>query len=317
MDIQQSVIEFQRLISSVQPNSVIGFLNWVKENLDDILENVSKEKKQNDDIILDSIREDLRQSLPVNAMSPSESMVVPSFGANKDCTPDTTVHVDAFLYDEDAIDDLCDKGLMSRNYCVSCGSKMVKPLTFITHSASVKQIQYIYQYLLPDLRGKTVLDVGSRTGAVLYGAYVYSEASNIIGVEIDANFCQLQNNIIQKYGFNDRIQVFHKNVMECQELLHQSDVIILNNVFEFFMEQQLQQSIWNFLYQTIQKKNTIIITVPSIEESIKHLQTNININSWLKLEDLNEVRSKANLTYYESSDSEDSDLDSIYMYHVL
>ena len=40
---------------------------------------------------------------------------------------------------------------------------------FITHSASVPQIKYIYQYLLPELRGKTVVDVGSRTGAVLYG----------------------------------------------------------------------------------------------------------------------------------------------------
>lgn len=43
---------------------------------------------------------------------------------------------------------------------------------FITHSASVPQLKYIFQYLLPDLRGKTIIDVGSRTGAVLYGASI-------------------------------------------------------------------------------------------------------------------------------------------------
>ena len=40
---------------------------------------------------------------------------------------------------------------------------------FITHSASLPQIKFMFQYLLEDLRNKTVLDVGSRTGAVLYG----------------------------------------------------------------------------------------------------------------------------------------------------
>ena len=48
---------------------------------------------------------------------------------------------------------------------VSC----VHVAAFITHSASVAQIKYMFQHLLPDLRGKTVVDVGSRTGAVLYG----------------------------------------------------------------------------------------------------------------------------------------------------
>lgn len=48
---------------------------------------------------------------------------------NSDCDPNSTVHVDAFLYDEDAIDDLVDEGRMSRNYCVKCLSKSVKPLS--------------------------------------------------------------------------------------------------------------------------------------------------------------------------------------------
>lgn len=42
--------------------------------------------------------------------------------------PEPTIHVDAFLYDEDFIDSLCDEGRMSRNYCTVCGSRQTAPL---------------------------------------------------------------------------------------------------------------------------------------------------------------------------------------------
>lgn len=42
--------------------------------------------------------------------------------------PEPTVHVDAFLYDEDFIDSLCEEGKMSRNYCMVCGSHQTAPL---------------------------------------------------------------------------------------------------------------------------------------------------------------------------------------------
>jgi hypothetical protein len=43
-------------------------------------------------------------------------------------------------------------------------------LNFISHSASVVQLQFLFQVLLKGERskGKVVLDVGSRLGAVLY-----------------------------------------------------------------------------------------------------------------------------------------------------
>ena len=41
----------------------------------------------------------------------------------------TMVHVDAFLYDDDMINDLCDQGIMSRNFCCNCGSHNTKPLS--------------------------------------------------------------------------------------------------------------------------------------------------------------------------------------------
>lgn len=39
-----------------------------------------------------------------------------------------TVHVDAFLYDEDQVDSLCEDGTMSRCYCLACGSFRTAPL---------------------------------------------------------------------------------------------------------------------------------------------------------------------------------------------
>lgn len=39
-----------------------------------------------------------------------------------------TVHVDAFLYDDEIIDSLCEEGKMSRNYCLTCGSHQTAPL---------------------------------------------------------------------------------------------------------------------------------------------------------------------------------------------
>lgn len=32
------------------------------------------------------------------------------------------IHVDAFLYDDDVVDSLCEEGKMSRSYCTECGS---------------------------------------------------------------------------------------------------------------------------------------------------------------------------------------------------
>lgn len=43
-----------------------------------------------------------------------------------------TVHVDNFLFDERTVDDLCDQGVIARNYCSDCGSKNVVPLSTAT-----------------------------------------------------------------------------------------------------------------------------------------------------------------------------------------
>jgi hypothetical protein len=43
---------------------------------------------------------------------------IPQFSQFKSYTEKNTLSVDGFLYEEDDIDDLCDAGKLSRNYCL-------------------------------------------------------------------------------------------------------------------------------------------------------------------------------------------------------
>ncbi|RXN19266.1 bromodomain adjacent to zinc finger domain 1A isoform X1 [Labeo rohita] len=165
-------------------------------------------------------------------MAPSETMAIQKTQQK----PHPTVHVDAFLYDEEAVDSLCEEGKMSRNYCLNCGSHRTAPLEFISHSFSIPELQFLFHNVLPDLTGKLVVDVGSRLGAVLFGGYLYSAASQLVGVEISSEFVKLQTMAVEKYGFSDRIQVVHADIRSQAALVQNSDVLIMNNVFEYFME---------------------------------------------------------------------------------
>lgn len=77
---------------------------------------------------------------------------------------------------------------------------------FISHSVSRENLAHAFRNLLPDLSGRHVLDVGSRFGAVLFGAFVYSQASRITGVEINAELATLSLSMVQKYN----MQVLNK-----------------------------------------------------------------------------------------------------------
>ncbi|KAL5009307.1 hypothetical protein ScPMuIL_014888 [Solemya velum] len=309
MDLAEAVVEFQQLLPRIRPDCVDQFISWIKE------QSGSEQEKSTQEKILDSIRDDIRQSIPFNALGPTEKIHFATNGPNSDCNPRNTVHVDAFLYDDDAIDSLCEEGKLSRNHCMQCGSQDVRPLNFITHSASITEIKFIFQYLLPELGGKVVLDVGSRTGAILYGAYLFTNASQIVGVEMDEFFCQLQQKVVEKYAFGDRIKIVHNDVQNEEQLLQCSDVIILNNVFEFFVPTDVQERLWCFLSEKIRRSGTLLITIPSIEESLQHLTTSIDVTTWIKPVDISEKLKHASIRLGNSDEM--SELDGIFMYQVL
>lgn len=65
-------------------------------------------------------------------------------------------------------------------------------------------------------------------------AYVHSRAHHIIGIEVNSYFTELQGRVISKYDLSSRMKVINDDICHQVELLHCADVIVMNNVFEFF-----------------------------------------------------------------------------------
>ncbi|XP_007436859.2 uncharacterized protein LOC103058005 isoform X1 [Python bivittatus] len=261
------------VIKGVRAGDLPRLLHWLRTSND-----FDEFTSNNDDIVLRSIAEDIRHRLPVEAVLNSEHNALQKL--HEQTVP--TIHVDAFLYDDDCIDSLCEEGKMSRNYCVACGSHQTAPLEFISHSFSLMELKFLYQELLPDLTGKVLVDVGSRLGAVLFGAYYYSSASQIYGVEMNADFCLLQEDIITKYQLDDRIKVINADICTQASLLQNADIIIMNNVFEYFLDRSEQARSWKIISQNVRKTGSLLVTVPSLEKSLSDLQVDIQLNQWVE-----------------------------------
>ncbi|KAM8948659.1 uncharacterized protein AAEQ78_011929 isoform 2-T2 [Lycaon pictus] len=252
-----------QLLRTVAPADLPALIEWMRTTRD-----FDEFTQDNNDIMLKNIAEDLRNCLPLDTMLSSEHLSLRKIEQQ----PEPTVHVDAFLYDEDFIDSLCEEGKMSRNYCMVCGSHQTAPLGFISHSFSLVELKFIYHHVLPDLSGKVLVDVGSRLGTVLYGGYLYSSALQLYGVELNGDFCQLQEMVIKKYQFTDRVKVLHADICTQGSLLQNADVIIMNNVFEYFLDEAEQARAWECISHNVRKQGSLLVTVPSLEDSLSRLQ---------------------------------------------
>jgi hypothetical protein len=74
----------------------------------------------------------------------------------------------------------------------------------------------------------------------------------------------------------DRIEIVEANIADRPDVVVSADVIIMNNVFEFFLEPEEHISIWKFLRETI-KPGTLLVTAPPLEETFSHLQVSISV----------------------------------------
>lgn len=279
MNLEQAEEKFCELLSQIDPAHSAEFILWIQRRY--LIANCSGHQVAEAHHKMTQIASYLRTVVPGNAVLPSENIIVPKKGENADCDPATTVHVDAFLYDDNAIDELVEEGKLSRNYCKACGSREIAPLTFISHSASARRAEFIFREMVPYLKDKSVLDVGSRLGVMLYAAHAFTPANPIIGVEMNTDLCKIQETAIKHFKMDDRVKVVNANVLEVPDLVSSSDVVILNNVFEFFMPEPDQVALWQFLRRTV-KKGAILVTVPSLEDSLKQLKTGIVVSEWVK-----------------------------------
>lgn len=301
MDFPAARLAVLKLLKEVRAGERPRLLRWMRKSCD-----FDEFVSGNDDVMLNNIAEDLRRLLPPEAMLTSEPLTLQKL--NQQAKP--TVHIDAFLYDDDCVDSLCEEGKMSRNYCLSCGSHRTAPLEFISHSFSITELKFLYRHALPDLTGKIVVDVGSRLGAVLFGAYFYSSASQIYGVEMNADFCNLQEIIVAKYQLDDRIKVLNADICTQASLLQNADVVIMNNVFEYFLDRSEQARSWEFISQNVSKKGSLLVTVPSLQKSFSDLQVDIQLNNWVEAQPLD----------YDAFLEEDTDreaLEQISLYKII
>ncbi|XP_069494552.1 uncharacterized protein [Ambystoma mexicanum] len=299
MDLQSALCALRSLLGGVSARALPGVLHTLRgDAFEDLFQ-------CNEDAVLRNIAGELREALPAEAMLSSEHQAMQKMQQSFE----PTVHVDSFLYEDTLIDQLCEEGRMSRHYCLSCGSQQTAPLGFISHSFSLVELKFLFQHALPDLSGKTLVDIGSRLGAVLFGGFLYSSAAQLIGVEMNAEFCELQGKIINKYHFNDRIQVLHADICTQASLLQDADVIVLNNVFEYFLDEDAQISAWTFINSCVCKMGALLVTVPALEESLGKLQTGIDLNHWVE-----EVQLDYNV--YLGADTDSEALQNIHLYRV-
>jgi len=295
MDLKTAKSKFINLSENIKTDADRNsFICWLRDEVLPKIESETEPQEEKDaccskvtinkdeaEFMLDKIADDIRPRMPVEAVMPSETIMKPEVGDDAGLDHENTTHLDAFLYDEAREEMLVQEGVISRAICCDCESRNVVDLTMITHSCSKERLEHIFCSLLPALDGMTVVDIGSRIGAVLYGAYFYSKAAKIVGVEMNKELCQLQKEIISQHKLNDRICVLEGDILNMAGVLKKANVVVMNNVFDWFLSADQQVVMWEFLHRTL-PTGCLMVTIPSLETSLKPLKTKINLNKWVK-----------------------------------
>jgi len=74
----------------------------------------------------------------------------------------------------------------------------------------------------------------------------------------------------------NRIKVYCDNILNRATELQNADIVVLNNVFQFFIKKvAAQRKLWNFLHDNITKKGTIIIAMPSLEMQLAEVNVSL------------------------------------------
>jgi len=287
MALEKAKKSFLTSLNSLKDSEQDHFLNWTRNFVKDEHEcsvartDDEKRRERKSEVLLSCIKGSLREKVPFNGMLNSENINFPTFGIDANLNNKNCLHVDAFLYDDDDVDILVESGKISNNYCKDCNSSNIEPKTFISHSASKDRMKYIFQTCLPPLKGKVILDIGSRLGVVLYVGYCYTEAAKIVGVELNQDLCDIQKYIVDKYKLHDRIHVLEGNILDMHKDVKGADVIVLMNVFEWFLDLEEQIKVWNYLFENI-KSGAILVTSPPIDVSLDLINSEIDFKRWVE-----------------------------------
>lgn len=144
----------------------------------------------------------------------------------------------------------------------------------------------------------------------MFQAYFYTNAKNIFGIEINEQLHKIQKQIITDYNLNDRIQIINDDILNRGDIMDTFDIVILNNVFEFFLDSEQEIKIWRFLKNKL-KKGCLVATIPSVEETFVRLDVFEEFSSWLKLTAVQQPENGFLL-----DDEDEADFHEMYLYTI-
>jgi len=123
---------------------------------------------------------------------------------------------------------------------------------------------------LGSLKDKTVLDIGSRLGCVLFYGAIYSKAKHLVGVEVNKYFVDLQNQILDKNpSLKKKITIAHEDIFKVdKELINKCDVVIMHNVFEWFGTMEENKLAWQNIRKLFTRKGVKIVMYPALSQSL-------------------------------------------------
>lgn len=222
----------------------------------------------------------IKESLLTKSTEISHQDFIPESNEYQNYTSSNTLVVDAFLYSDSEIPDDTPSHI-----CVDCSSTRVEPLNYISHSASIEQLFWIFHTGIKHFsKIDCILDVGSRLGSVLWAAHEFTSASRIIGVEIDFKYHEIQDSIRNEFKLNDRIQLFNTDISSIKgvELLQEANLVVFNNVFQFFTKSDEIQRIWGVIKKSL-KSGTGVIALPTLALQFQESNVDIDVEEWMQV----------------------------------
>jgi len=180
--------------------------------------------------------------------------------------------VDSFLYPDEVLDELVEKGLFKRAVCKKCNSdENVDMYEFVSHSFCNEEMAWIFE----NVPKKKLLDVGSRFGAVMYAAEQYG-FEKVTGIEIDSDV----GDIGKTLGVQGELVI--GDVVKNLNLIEDADIIIFNNVFQYFVNEPRERIYWKLIFDKFRTGQTLVF-VPSLEELDSRLSTDFSSTKNLTL----------------------------------
>eukprot|EP01117_Protostelium_nocturnum_P008967 TRINITY_DN3220_c0_g1_i2.p2 TRINITY_DN3220_c0_g1~~TRINITY_DN3220_c0_g1_i2.p2 ORF type:complete len:117 (+),score=45.74 TRINITY_DN3220_c0_g1_i2:336-686(+) len=114
----------------------------------------------------------------------------------------------------------------------------------------------------------------------------------------------------KEYKMNERVKVVGEDVLHCSALLQDADVVFMNNVFEFFVnDKKAHAALWNFVKANVRKKGARLVTIPPLDQSLQEAGIKMQLDDWVKRIDV-----KIPFTFDEG---ENEDYEMIAFYQIL